>query len=548
MISQTGLDVRLGPREDFGLLSPFADQPFSDGLVYAITNAASTVTPPAGLTLPGTSGNDTLTGGAGNDLLQGGAGNDTLVATRGSDTLDGGTGTNTAVFNLDTVWSGGLPFDGSKVGSGAPVDLTDGSGQTTQLVNIQNLVITGHTHGPILGDVITGGTGNDTITGGPGDNILNDGGGLFNTLNGGPGDNIFYVNSLLDHVNAQPGGYNTIFSSAIITLPANVQALYLTGAVASAVGNGLDNMIVGDNGANYVQGLAGNDTIAGAGGNDRIDGGTGNDTIDGGAGINTAVYHLDTDWTAGQAFDGSAVGPSGAPVTFNGGPGNDDTLVNIQNLEIWGFASAPNHIVGSAGNDTIRGGSGNDYLDGGAGYDLLAGGAGDDSYIVDNVADRVYEYANQGYDTVYASITYTLPPNVEALHLGGQAYAGTGNALDNLIAGTDSGNLLRGQGGNDTLVGGAGNDTLDGGPGADTLTGGGGNNIFVERKGETDSDTITDFKTGHDQIELTGWGAGSTVTLTDPAHNGWTVTDGIDHSTSLLTIVGTVVPTDIIFA
>ena len=98
-------------------------------------------------------------------------------------------------------------------------------------------------------------------------------------------------------------------------------------------------------------------------------------------------------------------------------------------------------------------------LDGGTGADQMAGGLGNDTYLVDDENDLVIEAANQGTDTVRASVSYTLAANVEKLVLTGTAdLDGVGNAL---------GNALTGKSGANVLTGGAGNDTIDGGAGID---------------------------------------------------------------------------------
>ncbi|MBW9056738.1 protease, partial [Rhizobium mesosinicum] len=83
-----------------------------------------------------------------------------------------------------------------------------------------------------------------------------------------------------------------------------------------------------------------------------------------------------------------------------------------------------------------------------AGADTLIGGAGNDTYIVDVAGDVVTEAANEGTDLVKTALsTYALTniANVENLTFTGSGnFAGTGNALANII------------------TGGAGNDTLDG--------------------------------------------------------------------------------------
>jgi Ca2+-binding RTX toxin-like protein len=76
------------------------------GIVY--TNTAQNAGDAKGLSLNGTSANDTLVGSvgsdtvlgaAGNDSLLGGAGKDSLAGGAGNDTIDGGAGLDTAVFS-----------------------------------------------------------------------------------------------------------------------------------------------------------------------------------------------------------------------------------------------------------------------------------------------------------------------------------------------------------------------------------------------------------------------------------------------------------------
>ena len=76
------------------------------GIVY--TNTAQNAGDAKGLSLSGTSANDTLVGSvgsdtvlgaAGNDSLLGGAGKDSLTGGAGNDTIDGGAGLDTAVFS-----------------------------------------------------------------------------------------------------------------------------------------------------------------------------------------------------------------------------------------------------------------------------------------------------------------------------------------------------------------------------------------------------------------------------------------------------------------
>ena len=75
--------------------------------------------------------------------------------------------------------------------------------------------------------------------------------------------------------------------------------------------------------------------------------------------------------------------------------------------------------------DLLVGGDGQDSLDGASGLgdaDHLYGGSGDDSYWVDSPADLVFEFSDDGIDTVYADIVgagFYLYANIENLILLG---------------------------------------------------------------------------------------------------------------------------------
>ena len=522
-IGNSALDQRLAHARAeairLGLSATYPAVASSDGLAYALTQAMAGYTPPAAAIINGTPSNDRLAGGPGAYTLNGGGGNDT------------------AIFNLGTDWTAGVPFDGTGVGTGQSVTLDDGSGRPKTLNGIANLEIHGPTSGPNQDAIITGGAGNDRLYGGNGNNILTSGTGVTSFF-GGPHDNVFNVNNSLDHITVQPGGYNTVFASVPFSAPPGVQALYLTGSAVSGRANGQGVAIVGNNIGDLLIG-GGNDHIYGGAGNDRLQGGPGNNYLDGGGGVNSAIYHLDTDWTEGKPFDGSAIGPQGGTVTMDGGPNHLGTLVNIERLEITGFLNAPNYIVGSQGADIIFGGNMGNTIVTGAGAAKIAGGMGTDTIYVNNVADLIQENPGAGDVTVYSSVSYHLPVNVHTLYLTGTAFVGTANDQGgNALHAGDRGSLLRAGAGGDTLIGGAGADVLKGGAGADT---------FLEYKGGAEGDTIQNFTSGQDHINLVGWGVGTTVVETNPATNEWTITDGVDHTASVLTIIGQVQPTDFLF-
>ncbi|HEY5791854.1 MAG TPA: calcium-binding protein [Chthoniobacterales bacterium] len=151
------------------------------------------------------------------------------------------------------------------------------------------------------------------------------------------------------------------------------------------------------------------------------------------------------------------------------------------------------HLSGLAGNDSLTGTDSVNFLDGGTGRDTLTGGPGDDIYLVDNPGDVVMERADEGFDSVQASLSYALGANLERLvFAGSRPLSGTGNALNNSIGGNDAANVLdggagndflSGMGGNDTIVGGAGGDVLAGGMGVDSLIGGLGNDTYSVDRG-----------------------------------------------------------------
>ncbi|MFO0018194.1 MAG: cadherin-like domain-containing protein [Synechococcaceae cyanobacterium] len=159
-------------------------------------------------------------------------------------------------------------------------------------------------------------------------------------------------------------------------------------------------------------------------------------------------------WGAANTVSSSASATVvGVGINWTGTSGNDSKS----------GTSWDDTLNGAAGSDKLTGLAGHDWLDGGAGIDTLAGGLGNDTYVVDNSSDLVTELTAEGYDTVLASVSYSLlskAANVEALMLtGSAAINGTGNTLDNSINGNNAANVLNGGAGNDSMTGGGGNDT-----------------------------------------------------------------------------------------
>lgn len=208
--------------------------------------------------------------------------------------------------------------------------------------------------------------------------------------------------------------------------------------------------------------------------------------------------------------------------------GNPQSITNSLDLLLKGFIDVPksdqtikgsifsdylqggygnDYITGGWGNDTLLGKDGNDVLDGGSGKDKMYGGGNNDTYIVDNVGDQVYENYGEGIDSIHSSVTYTLSRNVENLYLtADKEINGFGNELSNILVGNDRANILQGFAGNDQIFGGGGNDLLYGGAGADTLVGGAGKDTFfytqVSDSYTNAADHILDFTSGEDVIDI----------------------------------------------
>ncbi|SDH82127.1 calcium-binding protein [Pseudomonas panipatensis] len=285
----------------------------------------------------------------------------------------------------------------------------------------------------------TGSAYNDTLIGNAVANVLDGRAGADN-MQGNGGDDIYYVDNAGDVVTENAGqGTDSVYASVNFTLGNNVENLTLTGSAAiNGTGNSLNNLITGNAAANLLDGGAGADTLKGMGGDDS--------------------YYVD----------------SGDVVVENLNEGTDSVYAgfnytlgaNLENLTLAGTSAI--NGTGNGLNNLITGNAAANLLDGGAGADTLKGMGGNDTYSVDNSGDLVIENANEGTDTVNASISYSLGANVENLTLTGNAISGTGNTLNNVLIGNAYANTLNGGAGNDTLDGGAGSDTLYGGLGDDT--------------------------------------------------------------------------------
>jgi VCBS repeat-containing protein len=389
-------------------------------LTYAVTDSVNTTTGSvtihtlidAGVTVAGTAQPNAIYGGTGNDLLGGGADNDAIAGNAGNDQLAGAAG---------------------------------------------NDVLTGDAGA----DTLDGGTGEDSVNGGTeNDRVVVSGGN--DILNGGAGTD------MLD-LSAAGTGLTFAFATGSDII-ANLTGFGLGTIVYSSfegvIGSGFDDSFTGSGSSDSLAGGAGDDALNGANGNDTLDGGSGADTMTGGSGNDTFVVDVSGD----VVVEAAAGGTDTVSTAIDYALGTDLETLILTGSAILGTGNAANNTVtgnalantlsGDSGNDTLNGGLAADTLIGGLGNDRMVGGVGDDVYVVDASSDVVTEAAGEGSDTVQSAVTLTLAANVENLTLTGVASInGTGNTLDNMIAGNVGNNTLSGGAGADTLSGDAGNDT-----------------------------------------------------------------------------------------
>lgn len=238
-------------------------------------------------------------------------------------------------------------------------------------------------------------------------------------------------------------------------------------------------------------GTPGGDVLAGTSGADILNGGLGNDT-----------YIVNNPGDLVVENDGGGVETVSTTVSYV-------LPANVEKL----FALDPSStarldLIGNSLANIISGSAGPNLIDGGGNIDVMTGFAGNDTYIVDNVADKVIEAAGEGTDVIVTSVSYALAArnSIEVLKATGAAktvLALTGNELANTLIGHDGNNVLKGGAGNDRLFGYGGADRLYGGLGADKLTGGAGRDVFVfdtSPKAIGNVDSIVDFNVVDDTI------------------------------------------------
>jgi VCBS repeat-containing protein len=364
------------------------------------------------------------------------------------------------------------------------------------------------------------------------------------SLAGGIGNDVYYVNNTGDVViEAASAGTDTVGATINYTLPANntVEALYMLGAGLTGTGSDGAETLLSSGGPNTLIGLGGDDIYYVSNTADVVI-----ETPTGGADTVTASvnYTLPANNTVellnmrgsgltGTGSDGAeTLMSSGGPNTLEGLGGNDVYYVNNTADVVIEAASGGFDTVGATVNYALpanvealymlgsgltgTGSDNADFLLSSGGPNTLEGLGGNDFYYVNNTADVVTEAANGGSDSVQASVSYTLPTNVEGLYVVGSGLTGTGNSDANTL-------VTRG---------------------ANTLVGGDGNDTFVFVAGSAHGATVADFNGNQvgelDLLVFTGFGTqaqGATFSQIGNTDQ-WQIHSGLDAHNEIVTIIG----------
>lgn len=408
--------------------------------------------------LSGGGGADSLLGGRDDDILDGGDGADTIDGAGGStqEQLRGGAGDDRLTSHGEIIGGEGRDYivAGYLGWGGAGGDTLIGTATAADFFRSNFL------HGGLgddsivgsdLGDLLYGGSGNNTLMGGAGDDqvFINDGGyddpggGGNNRIDGGAGNDtinygyghstghIGWISVNLDlqaGVARTAGGEGIGANAARMTFGPTTDTFT---SIENAAGSMRDDVLRGSSEANKLFGYLGADTIYGGGGDDTI-------------------------WADGKGYS-----------SFTGG-----------------LADGQSFLRGEAGNDSIVGGMSFDDMHGNMGADTLQGYGGNDWVVGGQDGDLLY--ADDGADLVYGNMGNDT------------CYGGWGD------------DTIRGGQHEDVIYGEDGDDLIFGDRGADTIYGGAGEDAFVIFDG-SGVDRIMDFNAKDDVVIVEGASTAYTV-------------------------------------
>ena len=349
-----------------------------------------------------------------------------------------------------------------------------------------------------------------TVSGVDSDDVLYDSAGI-DTLAGGIGNDVYYVNNTDDVViEAANAGIDIVGATVNYTLSENHNI-----EVLSMLGSGLTG--TGSSGSDTLHSAGGPNTLIGLGGDDHYYVNNSADVVIEEANGGIDIVGATVNYTLSENHNIEALSMLGSGLTGTGSSGADtlhsgwgaNTLVGLGGDDIYFVNNSADVVIEAAngGNDFVgatvdytlsenhnievlsmlgsgltgTGTAGSDTLYSYGGPNTLVGLGGDDVYYVNNREDVVIEAANAGNERVLATVSYTLPANVEVLYVNGSGLTGTGSSSA------------------DTLV------TL----GANTLIGGNGNDSFVFCAGSANGASVADFDHSQARICLVFSGFGT---------------------------------------
>lgn len=408
-------------------------------------------------------GSDTIAGGAGRDLVTFHGGTDIVDLGEGDDSytvgylagysghaqVDGGSGTDTLVWNADSIpqsisvdlaaghaqaWTADLlisGFENAYIGlfSGderlpypipswhADIAGDDGANQLHVILPDEGVATVGGRGGNDAIDangseaaalIAYGGAGSDSVGGSDGADWINGGGHV-------PGDALSpdLVDDGSDTLLGR-GGNDHIFGNA-----------------QSSVQGALD-------GGDYIDAGAGSDYANGNGGNDTIYGGAGSDRLYGGAGDDYVAGDQDLTFPDGAGND-----------HLNGNKGNDTLVGGFGDDDLYG-GQGDDVLRGGEGRDYLSGDIGNDTLDAGGGLDTLVGGAGADLFQFLAVGTAPWVPVDGTPLDGIADFTHGVDGIQLAFHVTGLIEGGSASGL---VQGVDVANiLLQAHAGDDEVV------------------------------------------------------------------------------------------------
>jgi len=474
--------------------------------------------------LIGSDAGDVLGASFGASELRGLGGNDTLIAGQGADTLNGGTGADIVAYNGN--YFSYVPGQTGIFASLGNPSVNTGEAAGDVYIAVENLA------GSAGDDTLVGDTGANLLAGLDGNDLLEGGPGQ-DTLDGGNGiDTASYFDAGAAYIDLLAGlatdGYGT------------VDTLLDIEDVNGSNGN---DLIWGSAAGNHLRGLGGADGIFGNAGGDLLDGGLGADTLAGEDGADTILAGGGDSVAGGAGIDTLLI--DGGVVVLDLATG----AASIDGVALAGV-SGIERVIGTAGHDVIDAGWGGTgaTIEGAGGADALYSRDGSDSLSGGESDDPLYLYGQQndtvdggaGIDTLVIfnnSVSYGVTLRMAAgatpwtVTVGGVTQASIRNVEAISFTGSDAKDsvnvsasgqnaVLDGRGGNDVLRGGFLNDVVNGGTGrdqlfgnegqdllqggaqGDTMTGGAGPDTFMWVLASEGNDSITDFVSGEDRLQI----------------------------------------------